>query len=263
MNLLNAIEGSRSEYLAWYALSTIGFCAPVPRQSDSFLSDFLVYLYEPRNDTRVAPTGPAILVQVKSNEDDESFVEDRLATLRDLELPYFRAVIDREGMLLRVFQTRERISYRYHNYDKLTLRLGEAPVGYKGQPPEGILYLGKPIAEIAIGDLEKPECRTHFFGIMQKWAAIDLQVIGLNLLDLPVSLSVNYETNSDPHPELLMRVHHNDGVVNRATKGFLRVCHAQLGLLHLATRQGETGHDDAIRAISALLDVLPEPEAQK
>ena len=53
MKPIGFYEGDRSEYLAPYVLSALGFTVPVPRQSDAFGADFLT-----QTDRSCRPGGP-------------------------------------------------------------------------------------------------------------------------------------------------------------------------------------------------------------
>ena len=46
MSIANFYEGDRSEYLARFVLSCLGYCIPVPRESERFLVDYLVYVHQ-------------------------------------------------------------------------------------------------------------------------------------------------------------------------------------------------------------------------
>lgn len=73
MKITNYHEGDRSEYLAEYALSTIGHCIKVPRQDDHFGTDFIVHLFTPDSlkTNTLKPSGVIFIfaIQIKSNLD--------------------------------------------------------------------------------------------------------------------------------------------------------------------------------------------------
>lgn len=168
-------EGDRSEFLAQFAFSTIGYCVPVPRQFDRFGVDVIVHLFE-RVGANVAATGRAVALQVKSDA-NEILIDTK--EMRDClyatSLPFFLAVIDKAEWRLDVYTTFLRLLAYWSNPDA-TVRLVPGDKDARAFPEDGstIVFLGKPIASVLLADLEagatKVETRERLSRVVNHWA---------------------------------------------------------------------------------------------
>src|ERR1044071_2192510 len=95
MKLASVHRGDRLEYLAEFALSTIGLTTPVPRQSDYFLVDCIVHPF--RDEARsLVLTGQAFGCQIKSNSDPIKIERpENLGSFFFSSLPFFICLIER------------------------------------------------------------------------------------------------------------------------------------------------------------------------
>lgn len=114
-------EGSRSEYLAQYILSTLGVSVPVPRQED-IGADFHCTLAE-QDGERLIFKG-SFLVQTKSiSEKDKLFYgglddknewkQEEVSWLFGQELPLFIGLVDKQALKMEFFSTSNMWQARY------------------------------------------------------------------------------------------------------------------------------------------------------
>jgi hypothetical protein len=190
---INFREGSRSEYLAQFALSTIGFIVPVPREEDYMLTDLFVHLHREvgSGSARAAvPLGQALAVQVKSSTEPLYLDAESLRTVARSQIPWFIAVCDRAGSQLDVYQTIDRHFFRAFS--------GGTPVSFDERPASAEalkdskgLHLGPPIVSVSLAALEhesldrRREARRSFGSVMATWAVAD----SINIASLAESSS--------------------------------------------------------------------------
>src|ERR1700747_468467 len=98
-------EGDRSEFLATFGLSTVGFCVPVPRQFDHFGVDLFVHLLR-RVALNVVSSGRVISVQVKSTDELIPIdTDEKRNFLYQSSSPFFVAVADKINSRLSIYTT--------------------------------------------------------------------------------------------------------------------------------------------------------------
>lgn len=199
----NRHDGDRSEYLALFAFSTIGFCAEVPRQDDRFGVDFFVHLARKQGQNLVA-TGRAIAVQVKSAG---TTMEINSVELRDClygpSLPYFLVEIDKATSRIRVFSLYNRIYQFWVNRDA-NVRIRLEPWPAPGGAPAGVdpfdLFVGPPVFEASLSELDdgpgKVQKRAEFLAVIESWAKWEQLHLAWKEDQFPlIGLMKQYETN--------------------------------------------------------------------
>ena len=193
---LNFHEGSRSEILADYLLSTWGTVTPVRRQDD-YGVDLFCTLTESIGHRAVVTDYYS--VQVKST-DDAWVVEgnDAVKWLVRHPTPLFLACVDKHGGVLSIYQTLARFFAGFWEpQDRLELIPSEGEVGQPPQWKEATRFqLSVPILRVTIGDLMNKETLAHFQDVMRFWVGIDhencnLQRMGLLRLRGPDAYRVN------------------------------------------------------------------------
>ena len=198
----NRHNGDRSEYLALFAFSTIGYCAEVPRQDDRFSVDFFVHLARKQGQNLVA-TGRAISVQVKSAG---TTMEISSAELRDClygpSLPFFLVDIDKPKSRIRVFSLYNRIYQFWANRDaNVRIRLEPWPEDFPANGADPVdLYVGPPVFEAALSELDdgagKVQKRADFLAVMESWAKWEQLHLAWKEDRFPlIGLIKQYETN--------------------------------------------------------------------
>lgn len=194
-------EGDRSEYLAEFALSTVGVTIPVPRQSDHFGTDFLVHIFKRRDAQVIQLTGHAFGIQIKSNCDDILISgEEHLACFYDSQLPFFLGVVNKRTSMLDVYTTMHRLLVPESDRAKnVILRPSGTSFGFA----EGVLSLGHPVVSVSISDLDsddkslRDETRRHL-RLIARWVLCETVGIVWRKDRLPwIGMPQNYVTNED------------------------------------------------------------------
>lgn len=205
-------EGDRSEHLALFAFSTIGFCASVPRQNDHFVVDFFVHLARWEDKTLV-PTGRAVCAQVKSDANPVLLEKpDHLKCLLEPAVPFFYVVIDKQGHSIRVYTMVDRLNAFWSGWTgRVWVVPGEgAAVGHLAKAKDGdkFLYLGKPVYEKQLAVLEddatKKTERALFLNVIEAWATWEQIHLGSKEARFPLYARYkDYKTNEAPSPDAL------------------------------------------------------------
>ncbi len=171
----NFHEGTRSEYLAVYFLSKIGLVVPVPRQSDYFGVDFIVHLIEERQGNFI-PTGKSFAVQVKSNNQPILYTGDQLSCLWAMGLPFFIAVVSRNGLELSIYPTLARLNFKWMIGENQEFSLhprGTVDDLHAQQWEDCIVCTGPEAAKLKAEDLDNPttesNVRETFYKVMRAW----------------------------------------------------------------------------------------------
>lgn len=194
-------EGDRSEYLALYALSTIGLVTPVPRQSDQFLCDMIVHLIE-RIDGRgggsIVPTGISFGIQIKS--DTKPIVVSGAENLRCLyssHLPFFIGVVDKKKQHISLFHTIGRLVSAVEAPEKELQLIPGSNEETDFDSPVLRVGLGNPVASFFLSDLElKREDRERFYSVMRLWTLTDMQNLAWKTNCIPmVMFPQDHKTN--------------------------------------------------------------------
>lgn len=179
--IANFREGTRSEYLAQFAFSCIGFVIPVPRQEDFMLTDLFVHLHseiEGRGVKQLVPMGQAIAVQIKSNTEPIELTAAQLALVVKSEVPWFIAVCDRARSRLDVFSTIDR-HFFYRFTESTSIRFDPRPLDTKALRESVGINVGPPIISVHLDALEDFEierrrtARAAFRAAVRSWAISD------------------------------------------------------------------------------------------
>lgn len=186
---INWREGDRSEYLAQFAFSTVGFVAPVPRQEDRMLVDMFVHLNREEEDGqnhRLVPIGQTIAVQVKSNTKPIDLSAAEVQLIADSAIPWFIAVCDRAANRFDVFATIDRLFFRKHE-GGTSITFDHKPDSVAALRASTSLCVGPPIAAVALstlddGDVEaRRDARARFGNVLASWAKADsINISALN-----------------------------------------------------------------------------------
>jgi hypothetical protein len=194
-------EGDRSEFLAQFGLSTIGFCVPVPRQFDHFGVDLFVHFLR-KVGLNVVSTGRVITVQVKST-DDLILVDndEKRNCLYQSSSPFFVAVADKVNSSLSIYTTLLKwITYWTDRNANVCLIPGPKTDELPGGADAHNIFLGEPIVQLNFNHLEHPETkvatRQMLFNVMERWAKWDQKHIAWRDASLPfVACPGGYHTN--------------------------------------------------------------------
>jgi len=186
-------EGSRSEYYAQLALSSLGTSVPVPRQEDIGLD---LYCTLTEGDSQRAWAHAYYVVQVKSEEEAWVFEHERsVKALVQVPLPLFLCVVKKKEQRLRIYHTSPRFYvWTFPPYPTpLRLLPGEPGAGVCTQwqwDNKGTFDLSAPILEFGVQEIEEERFRKSAAGILKYWINVDednLQLIrhGLRSFIMP------------------------------------------------------------------------------
>jgi len=171
-------EGDRSEYLALFAFSTIGYCSSVPRQFDHFGVDFFAHLARWKDKTLVA-TGRAVCAQVKSSTDPVLLeTPEHLKCLYEPSVPFFYVIIDKNEHTIRVHTTIDRLNAYWEGWSGRVWVIPDdkETVGTPAKAMNGdrFLYLRKPIYAKPLAMLEDDATKKtepeQFLAVIDGWA---------------------------------------------------------------------------------------------
>ena len=157
MSIVGYYEGDRSEFLAAYVLSQLGFCVPVPRQFDRFLVDMLVQVF--RTEDKVhRTTSLSCGFQIKSTTDS---IPVEGAHLREAfyrtGTPFFIAVVNKKQQTFAVHTTMQRLLFAW-TPGEVDVTLAFDDSAWPLLPGSGtVIPLGKPIVEISIPALDSAD----------------------------------------------------------------------------------------------------------
>jgi len=196
----NFHEGSRSEYYALLAMSSLGTAVAVPHQEDHGV-DLFCTLGDREGQRSWATSHYA--VQVKST--DEPWVFDGERSIRSLietPLPLFLCVVSKKSQRLRIYQTCSRYwawADPQHR-SRLELIPGVPGPGKCAQWTDQVQFdLGPPILEFAVQEIENAGFRERAWTIFKSWIDVDYANLyrvnsGMRLFKTPD----RYETNVVP-----------------------------------------------------------------
>lgn len=216
-------EGNRSEFLGWFALSTIGFAVPVPRQSDQFGVDFLVHLArraqgknnEGNKTDNMVATGKVFQLQIKSdNKPVVAEGEEAMDCLLHSTSPFFVGVVSKKESSICIYPTTNRLCFAGVNETK-RLQLVPGKTNDRMAIPKDDtdeVHLGKPIAEFDLDDLDassgKKEQRQLFFDVMYSWTVFEEWMLAWITDGMPfAAVPYAYETNRPLEYDQLEVVH--------------------------------------------------------
>lgn len=195
-------EGDRSEFLAQFVLSTVGFCVPVTRQFDHFGVDLFMHLLR-RIGLNVVSTGRVITVQVKS-ADDLILVnnDEKRNCLYQSSSPFFVAVADKANSQLSIYTTFLKwMAYWTDRKANVCLIPGPKTSDLPAGSDAHNIFLGEPIVQLKLSDLEHPNTkvatRQTLFNVLEQWAKWEQKHIAWKEANLPfIACPVAYQTNA-------------------------------------------------------------------
>ena len=227
-------SGDRSEYLAVFGLSRVGFVIPAPRQEDFGVLDFLCILARPEG-MLVFPES-AFFVQVKSSSDDIHLDSDAVRWISlHMDHPLFICVCDKATRKMSIYST-ARIWFALflrtspkeivlkldsdHLPDYCEMRESDGDVTFD-------VHVGPPVANQTFEDLEAdPVLMTD---ILAAWIQMDQGNIARRRLGRVANACFKtWATNVVPDGELTWRVYHGKdyGLAERAVLPLLAGLHA-------------------------------------
>lgn len=178
----NAQEGTRSEYLAQYALSAFGTSIPVPHPEDSGID---LYCTLGRRVGRRFLVENQYLVQVKSTKDPVTYKgEDEVKWLLSHNYPFFVCVVNKASLQIDLYQTLALSIFRTKGkIENISLVFEASPT--KEYFPQLIdnkyvtLYLGEPIASFSAASLADEKTKSIVAEAIKSWVELDQENIGL------------------------------------------------------------------------------------
>jgi hypothetical protein len=171
----NFHEGSRSEILADYLLSTWGTVTPVRRQDDYGI-DLFCTLTETIGQRAVVTDYYS--VQIKSTDDPWLIQgQDSVRWLVEHPTPLFLGCIDKRAGVLSIYKTLPRfLAAFWEPIDRLELVPLAGDEGYgSGWTNPSRFELSVPILRVQIADLLDAEAMGRFREVLQFWVRIDRQ----------------------------------------------------------------------------------------
>lgn len=178
----NAQEGTRSEYLAQYALSAFGTAVPVPHPEDSGID---IYCTLGRRVGRRFLVENQYLVQVKSTKEPITYSgSDEVKWILSHNYPFIICVVNKSTLELELFQTLAlSMLGSKKGIKSLSLVFKSSPTNeYFPQLIETdnvTLYLGQPIASFCVADLAAEEKKSVIAKTIKSWIELDQENIGL------------------------------------------------------------------------------------
>lgn len=178
----NAQEGTRSEYLARYVLSSFGTAIPVPHPEDSGID---LYCTLGQRVGRRFLVENQYLVQVKSTRDPIHYKgADEVKWLLSHKYPIFLCVVNKASLQVELYQTLalSTLSAKM-GIENLSLALGTSQNGeYFPKLVETAnltLFLGEPIVSFDVASLSAEETKIAIANTLKSWVELDQENIGL------------------------------------------------------------------------------------
>lgn len=196
-------QGNRSERIAFPALSKLGFTVPIPRQEDHFGIDFIVHLASIEENT-VRPLGLSFGIQVKSARKPVIFdSQEARDSLFNSQLPFFLGVVNRETLVLEVYNTLARLCFLWMKDSTRPFQLVFKDTGEGLKAPnynKGKVWTGKPILTVNVKDPPTSKERLaeihNLQSTMESWITLENEVLSLKQQRVPIVFRpTNYETN--------------------------------------------------------------------
>lgn len=195
----NAQEGSRSEYLAQYALSSFGTSIPVPHPEDSGID---LYCTLGRRVGKRFLVENHYLVQVKSNKDPISYNGiDEIKWLLSHKYPFLICIVNKKDARLEIYQTISLATLAAkNNIERITFQLKEPDSGDifpdHLNNTEIEIYLGSPIVRFSTSNFTDSKFNKEICDTLKSWIELDqenieLKSTGLSLYRLPLEWKTN------------------------------------------------------------------------
>lgn len=212
--------GTRSEYLANYALSRFCFVYQVPRQEDVGV-DFLCTLGHVKSDKLVYPEN-SFYVQVKSDKEDFHINANSIEWIvNHMDLPLYICVAEKKKNTISMYSLSIlwELLFSTHNISGITFifdKRFDYPI-YELQPDDVReyddiaykVYVGDPIFTQTLSDLENDTSSTAYM-ILKKWVEHDsINMLNKKLGGLHSSHIEKWEANTLPTGSRGYRYYHD------------------------------------------------------
>lgn len=195
----NAQEGTRSEYLAQYVLSTFGTSVPVPHPEDSGIDLFCTL---GRRVGRRFLVENQYLVQVKSTRDPVTYRgEDEVKWLLSHNYPFLVCIVNKKSLQIDLYQTLALSMLRTKGaIENISLVFEASPTNeyFPGlvKNKNVILYLGEPIVSFPVASLVEEKTKSIITATIRSWIELDQENLGLRdtgftMYRAPTSWSMN------------------------------------------------------------------------
>jgi len=197
----NAQEGTRSEYLAQYALSSFGTSIPVPHPEDSGIDLYCTFGHRVG---KLFLVNNYYLVQVKSNTDIIEYNDkDEVSWLLSHKYPLLICVVTKKSAQIQLFQTvAVSTLIAKENIKKITLHPKTKPNNNKDyfssleQEDDVDIFLGDPIAKFSVTNLADDSFKIEISNTLMSWIEldqenIDLKATGYTMYRIPETWNIN------------------------------------------------------------------------
>jgi hypothetical protein len=197
----NAYEGYRSEYLALYAFSMFGTAVVLPNEADYGL-DLACTLTE--REGRVARPYAYYSLQVKSGDLKWEYNNSsKIKWLVEYPAPLLFCTVEKDALQIRVYHMSQRhhVATRTDRPELLTVIPGRnsenrVPISWDA---EGSIYLGDPILDFTVMDLQEDAKFATFKAVLSYWVESDLRNIVRQQMAMRASSGPSrYVTNEVP-----------------------------------------------------------------
>lgn len=193
----NAQEGTRSEYLAQYALSSFGTAIPVPHPEDSGID---LYCTLGRRIGRRFLVENPYLVQVKSNDNPISyFGVDEVNWLLSHNYPFLICIVNKKKARVELYQTMALSLFSAKKCENITLHINDNK--FDTFPHESTskninISLGDPIIRFPITALDGGSFNKKLSKVLKSWIEVDQENIDLKSTGFTLFRTANsWQTN--------------------------------------------------------------------
>lgn len=264
--LLPFRQGNRSEYLALYILSALGFSIKVPREEDVGF-DFHCSIATKKENLII--TGASYLVQVKSASEINKIKYDSPNAIKWLfnqELPLFLGVADKTLQTLNLYTTsnmwyaRNRagnpsfIHLAPNSFSNSTWEKGVSlPEPLDKKKKKWKVPLGPPICSIKIDDLENNKLVKRYQTIMNKAIMLEQTNITYRRLHTHISQYPTFISKTKFKTQHTIIANSRKGAnVNEQLKAIAPI------LINLAFNYKEQRNISNLKKIQPMIKILPE-----
>jgi hypothetical protein len=252
----NAQEGTRSEYLAQYALSSFGTAIPVPHPEDSSID---LYCTLGRRIGRRFLVENQYLVQVKSTNDPIRYSgKDEVKWLLSHKYPFLICVVSKKSARIEIYQTLALSTLSpKEDVDNIRLHPQSCPSGeYFPQviDQESVdIYLGDPVVKFSVTNFSDKDFIAEITNTLRSWVEldqenIDLKSTGYTMFRIPVKWETNKPVQALKFIGNFKDCFANDKTKNRFNELFLKF------LSHLVNQAAAERNQTMYDALLAFID---------